>query len=115
MTTLKRPIRMDPCLFIADIVALLHAGFAVAFIVVGETTSMMNWMRTEHPGVNFVYHYLDAPVYGVLVRALPWIDRPADSLIYYLGALLIVAAASIFYALVVFIVLKILKVVFGEE
>ena len=109
----KKP---NPALVTADVVAIAHFVVANIVLFIGEFTDLMDkLLRVEHPGIEFVVKYLDAPIYAVLQGKFDWLGEYHDPFFNILATNMVIVAGSIFYGFVVFAIVKVLSMIFGLE
>ncbi len=77
---------------VADALGISHFIVANVIIALGEFTDLFSFMKTSHPGIDFVMQYLDALVYSLFGLA-----NPSDPLMLFLSAELIVLTSSVLY------------------
>ena len=116
----------SPAVVAADAVAITHFLVGIAALLIGEFTNLFSSMRSAHAGMDFIFKYLDAPVFYGLRRAFVWLGNKVPILEPYISWLgeyhgtafnlisttFVIVAASIFYGLIVFFVLKIISFMF---
>lgn len=109
----KKP---NPALVTADVVAISHFVVANIALFVGEFTDLMDKLfRVEHPGREFIFKYLDAPIYALLKGRFEWLNENHDLFFNILATNLVIVASSIFYGFVVFVIVKVISLMFGLE
>lgn len=88
----------------ADVIGLTHMIVGTASILIGEYTDVFHTVAYEHGGVQFVFRYLDAPIYWILAPFLP--IAGGDTQYVMMVGFVVVALGSIVYALFAYYFLK---------
>lgn len=88
----------------ADAIGVTHMIVGTVSILLGEYTDVFQAIGYEHGGVEFVFHYLDAPVYWVISPFMPLAQGDPGYLM--LAGLAVVSLASIVYAVMAYFFLK---------
>ncbi len=97
----------------ADAVGIAHLIIGTLLIIVGEFTPIFEKLSFEHGGVQFIFQYLDAPVYYLLRPFMP--DAEGDSIYLWLSGLAVITLSSMLYALVVYLMLRFMATLFDSE
>ena len=106
---------------IVDGVAVAHLLIANLILVLGVITPFFEWMilyygeaellvRTfvrSHPAIYFLYAYIDYPIYHFFKEIL--ISKPKDLMYTYVLAEIVIVGCSFLYSLIVYLILKALK------
>ena len=88
----------------ADVIGLTHMIVGTVSILIGEYTEVFQTIDYKHGGVQFVLHYLDAPIYWILAPFLP--IAGGDTRYVMMVGLAVVALGSIIYAVFAYYFLK---------
>ena len=95
----------------ADAIAIFHFIVANIALLLGEFTNMFSSFGNKHAGVHFIFNYFCWPVYSVLESYLQGVGKDWASLFF--GAQLVIIASSIFYAIILYIIFRIIGFFFS--
>ena len=98
---------------VADAIGLTTLIVGTAAIALGEVTDIFGFMKSDHPGVEFVYKYLCAPIYLVISPLLP--TAAVDYSYMVIAAVLVVVATALVYGLVAYLALRLFGSILGVD
>lgn len=105
MTASNKGQRKTTAAVVGDSVGFAHFLIANAVLIIGEYSTYFNFVAKVHGGMEFVYRYIDTPVYTLL--------RPfekhfvSDPMFTYIFAELVIGLSSILYGAIAFGMVKI--------
>jgi hypothetical protein len=89
--------------YISDSIALGHFVVCNVILVLGAITHLFDFMHHAYPGLEFVYTYIDRPVYQFLKH----LDAiPSDPFFTYVVGEMVIAGSSFLYWVISYITLK---------
>lgn len=94
---------------IADAVGLTHLLVATAIVILGEYTNIFAHAGGRHNGVEFVYQYIDKPVYQIVTPILEWFGVAgdvADRGLAMVTAGFVIIASSVAYGVITYYVCR---------
>ena len=111
----KKP---NPPLSAGDAAAVAHLIVANLILIIGQLNEKALpeiASKYDEPGIAFVFHYIDKPVFLFLNHWCPWIGELKDSFYNFLSVQLVIVSSSVFYGFIVFAVLKLIYIILGMD
>ncbi|MBL7662032.1 hypothetical protein JNK13_04685 [bacterium] len=91
---------------VADAVGLTHFIVANACVVLGQLTDVFKEVGGHYPGLQFVYQYIDYPVYAFFHDVLQ-INFSGKTSVTFLMGEFVIAISTILYGLIAYFVVKV--------
>ena len=110
---MPRPDKYKPFVLIADAVAITHLILGTLIVLVGELTEAFSFLGYKHTGVDFVYLYLDAPVFAIIKGILPTVS--GDSFYVLATCALVLCLGSVFYGVLTYWALRLFSHLFKSK
>lgn len=103
MTGLVRGKALSTAL--ADAVGVGHFVVANAILILGEVTPLMSKWGSRHPGIEFIYSYLDVPMYHVF-SVFADAKIASNEVFPYFAAELIILTSSVLYGAIAYLLAR---------
>ena len=100
----KRKKEYSKYVIAADAFGITHFIVANLVLILGETSTLFLSVGTKHPGVTFIFDYLDAPVYQMFKGFVA--NFRADPVFMFLTAEFIIVASSLIYGLIAYFIFR---------
>ena len=100
----RRRKEYTPPVIAADVTGLTVVILSTLALILGETTPIFSFLKSPHPGVEFICRYIAGPYYGFIAGFLPHTGNDWFTIVLF--GIAISMMSAVLYAFLAFIIVR---------